>query len=61
LRRVEVAGDLLVATNDLRDRLLCWKPGQPDRPYVTVPVGALCGHSIQDICLVPATSILEPE
>lgn len=53
LRRVEVAGDLLVATNDLRDRLLCWKPGSPDRPYATVPVGALCGHSIQDICLVP--------
>ena len=54
VRRVEVAGDLLVATNDLRDRLLCWKPGTPDRPYATIPVGALCGHSIQDVCLVPA-------
>jgi hypothetical protein len=53
LRRVEVAPDMLVATNDLRDRLICWAPGQPGRAMATVGVSRLCGHSIQDVCLVP--------
>jgi hypothetical protein len=53
LRRVEVADDLLVATNDLRDRLICWSPGQPGRPRTTIAVGAMCGRSIQDVCLIP--------
>jgi len=53
LRRVEVALDLLVATNDLRDRLIYWKPSQPQRPTSIANVARLCGHSIQDACLVP--------
>lgn len=55
LRRVEVATDLLVATNDLRDRLIYWKPSQPQQPTSIVSVAQLCGHSIQDVCLVPQT------
>jgi len=53
LRRVEVAPDLIVATNDLRDRLICWSPGQPDQPIASVGVSRLCGRSVQDVCLVP--------
>jgi hypothetical protein len=54
LRRTEVAGDLIVATNELRDRLICWRPGQPARPYGIAQVARLTGHSIQDVCLLPA-------
>lgn len=53
LRRVEVAPDLLVATNDLRDRLICWTPGAPSRPKNVVSVAQLTGRSIQDVCLIP--------
>ncbi len=53
LRRVEVASDLLVATNELRDRLICWKPGNPGKPTAVIAVGSLTGRSIQDVCLVP--------
>ena len=53
IRRVEVAADIIVATNDLRDRLICWTPGKPDRPSATVPISRLCGRSVQDVCLVP--------
>lgn len=53
LRRVEVAPDLLVATNELRDRLICWTPGQPAQPAAVVQVSRICGHSVQDVCLVP--------
>ena len=53
LRRVEVAPDVLVATNELRDRLICWTPGQPAKPSAVIHVSRLCGHSIQDVCLVP--------
>ncbi|MCH7808217.1 MAG: hypothetical protein IIB60_03235 [Planctomycetes bacterium] len=52
LRRVEVAPDLLVATNDLRDRLILWSPGKPDRPRATISVSRLCQRSIQDVCLI---------
>jgi hypothetical protein len=52
LRRVEIAPDLLVATNDLRDRLICWAPGQPSQPTATIGVSRLCGQSVQDVCLV---------
>ncbi|MDO8629286.1 MAG: hypothetical protein Q7R41_02235, partial [Phycisphaerales bacterium] len=54
MRRVEVAPDLLVATNDLRDRLLCWTPGKPERPSAVINVAAMTGQSIQDVCLVPS-------
>jgi len=53
LRRVEVAPDLLVAINDVRDRLICWRPSQPVRPSAVVPVSRLLRRSVQDVCLVP--------
>ncbi len=53
LRRVEVARDLIVATNDLRDRLICWKPASPATPFATVGVSRISRRSIQDVCLVP--------
>jgi hypothetical protein len=52
IRRVNVAADLIVATNDPRDRLFIWKPGEPDHPIATINIGALTGRSIQDVCLV---------
>lgn len=52
LRRVEVGADILVATSDLRDRLIIWRPGQPARPEMIVPVGSQTGRSVQDVCLV---------
>lgn len=53
VRRVEVAADIIVATNDLRDRLIWWTPGMPGKAAGTIGVSALCGHSIQDVALVP--------
>jgi hypothetical protein len=55
LRRVEVAPDLIVATNEVRDRLICWAPGEPAKPHDIVPVAQLTGHSVQDVCLIPAS------
>ncbi len=52
LRRVEVAPDVIVATNDVRDRLVCWQPSQPARPSAVVPVARLTRRSVQDVCLV---------
>ncbi|MCH7592410.1 MAG: hypothetical protein IH989_06505 [Planctomycetes bacterium] len=52
LRRVEIAPDLLVATNDLRDRLICWTPGEPAKPSGVIAISRLTGRSIQDVCLV---------
>ena len=52
LRRVEVAEDLLVATNDLRDRLIVWTPSEPAAPAATISVSRQTSRSIQDICLV---------
>lgn len=54
LRRVEVARDVVVATNDARDRLICWSPGDAARPYAVIGVSRITGHSIQDVCLIPA-------
>ncbi len=52
LRRVEVAPDLIVATNELRDRLFCWTPGKPGKPSAVIHVAAMTGRTIQDVCLV---------
>lgn len=54
LRRVDVSPDLIVATTELRDRLIFWDPSKPQQPLEIVPVSAQCGRSIQDVCLVPA-------
>ncbi len=53
LRRVDVAPDLLVATTELRDRLICWKPGNPEKPFATIALASLTGRNVQDVCLVP--------
>ena len=52
LRRVEAAPDLLVATNDLRDRLICWTPGRPNMRARVISVSRIVGRSVQDVCLV---------
>lgn len=54
LRRVEPSQDLMVALTEMRDRLLLWKTGQPSVAFATVNVVGLCGHTVQDFCLVPA-------
>lgn len=53
LRRVEVAPDLIVATNEVRDRLILWSPGSPAAPSGTITVARQIGHSVQDVCLLP--------
>jgi len=53
LRRVEVAPDLLVATTELRDRLICWTQGKPDKPFASIAIAGQTGRSVQDVCLVP--------
>lgn len=53
LRRLNVADDLIVATTDLRDRLLCWAPNRPERTIAQVGVSALTQRTVQDVCLVP--------
>ncbi len=55
LRRVEVAADLLVATNELRDRLFVWKPNAPATPAATISVARQTGRHVQDVCLLPLT------
>ncbi len=52
LRRVEVAPDVLVATTELRDRLVCFSPGDPTRPSASIPLASLTGRTVQDVCLV---------
>lgn len=52
LRRVNVTDDMLVATNDLRDRLLLWNPANPSAPSATILVASQTGRSVQDICLI---------
>lgn len=54
LLRAEAAADVIVATNELRDRIICWTPGDPAKPYAVAQVARLTGHSIQDVCLVPS-------
>ena len=56
VRRAAVSEDLLVAMNEARDRLLCWRPGEPREPFTTINVAAQCSHSIQDLCLVTETT-----
>jgi len=54
IRRIEVAPDIIVALNELRDRLFCWEIGRPEKPFAAIQVAAQTGHSIQDIALFPA-------
>lgn len=53
LRRAEVAPDLIVATSELRDRVICWAPHKPGKPHGIILVSSITGRSVQDVCLVP--------
>ena len=52
IRRVEVAGDLIVGVNDTRDRLFCWTNDDPAKPAQVIPIHRLAGQSVQDVCLI---------
>jgi len=54
VRRAECAADLVAATTDARDRVLVWNTDEPERPAAVVSILRLTGHSVQDVCLVPA-------
>jgi hypothetical protein len=49
------APDIVVGVNERRDRLFVWSTRQPASPAATIHVGRLCGHSIQDALLIPAS------
>jgi hypothetical protein len=48
------ADDWIVAVNDRRDQLVIWPSATPGAPSAVVSIGRLCGHSIQDVILLPA-------
>lgn len=52
LRWAAAADDWIIAVNELRDRLLVWRPWRPEAPERTIFVGRQVGHSIQDAILV---------
>lgn len=54
LRRAKVNADLVVAANELRDRVFLWRLGQPAAPFGMIPAGQLTGHSVQDLALLTA-------
>lgn len=53
LRWSWAADDWIAAVNDNRDRLLLWRPSEPQSPAAIVPVGQLCGNTIQDAAMLP--------
>lgn len=53
VRRAAIAGDLFVAMNDNRDRLIAWDPREPARPRAVTIVPHLTGEPIQDLCIIP--------
>lgn len=53
VRRAAVAGDLFVAINDNRDRLIAWDPHKPSQPSAVVVLPHLTGSTIQDLCIIP--------
>ncbi|HKQ47894.1 MAG TPA: hypothetical protein VJZ71_07495 [Phycisphaerae bacterium] len=52
------AADWIVGVNDRRDQLILWRPDMPQEPERVVNIGQLCGHSIQDVALMAATTAL---
>lgn len=54
LRWAWASDDWIVAANDNRDRLLLWRPSEPQSPAAVVPVGQLCGNTIQDAAVLAA-------
>ncbi len=53
IRRVELADDYIAGTTDARDRVIIWRPDEPERPAEVLFVSRLTGHSVQDVCLLP--------
>lgn len=49
LRWALAGEDLLIAVNDLRDRVLLWQPHHPQAPLRQVNIGRLCGQQVQDV------------
>jgi hypothetical protein len=54
LRRAECSADIIVATNEVRDRLFVWPTARPEAQPTCLPISRWTGHSIQDVCLVSA-------
>lgn len=54
LRWSWAAEDWIAAVNDNRDRLLLWRPNEPQTPSAIVPTGQLCGNTIQDAAMLSA-------
>jgi len=55
IRRAWACDDLILALNELRDRLIVMNANLPDRTGHDVPVARLLGHSIQDAAIVVTT------
>lgn len=53
VRRAAAAGDVFVAMNDNRDRLIAWDPREPARPRAVAIIPHMTGQPIQDICVIP--------
>jgi hypothetical protein len=47
------ADDYVVGVNDQRDQVLIWRIEEPGQPMASIHIGRLCGHSIQDVALLP--------
>jgi hypothetical protein len=46
------SADWIVGVNDRRDQLILWRTDTPQEPERIVNLGQLCGHSIQDVCMI---------
>ena len=55
IRRAWACDDLILALNELRDRLIVMNANLPDRTGRDVPIARLLGHSIQDAAIVATT------
>ncbi|MFQ6049092.1 MAG: hypothetical protein ACE5K7_06995, partial [Phycisphaerae bacterium] len=56
IRFARAGQDLLLGVNDRRDRAYLWRPEEPDEPPAVLHIGRLCGHTIQDVLLLPQVS-----
>lgn len=54
LRWAFAAEDLIVGVSDSRDQLIFWRADTPEEPTATLPIGRLCGHSVQDVAILPS-------
>ncbi|HVP13510.1 MAG TPA: hypothetical protein VMV94_20215 [Phycisphaerae bacterium] len=47
------ADDFIIGVNDRRDQIFVWRVEDPERPMASANVGRLCGHSVQDVAMLP--------